>query len=279
MGLPGMLVLVVFVAVPLFLGMGWSLTNKRLISPLPTQWVGAANYANLLSLRRIVIMPVRDAHGLVVRDEDGQPVYPVVRDITKNSEELKDYSEWFRLRRGEAYSVWLAKDPSFMRALANTIRFVLVIVPCQGGLDGSRSWLDTYRVQMFPFIADAMSTFMFYQFFVGLPKPLDEAAYMEGSNPFQIYANIIVPLSKPVFATVAILNSLSVWNSYLWPLMSTRSERVRPLPLGITALYVLNMRWGYILAFATLIIAPILLLFLIFQRWFVASIVSSGVKG
>ena len=134
MGLPGMLVLVVFVAVPLFLGMGWSLTNKRLISPLPTQWVGAANYANLLSLRRIVIKPVLDTHGLVVRDENGQPVYPAVRDITRSSEELKDYSEWFRLWRGEGYSIWLAKDPSFMRALVNTIRFVLVIVPCQGGL-------------------------------------------------------------------------------------------------------------------------------------------------
>ena len=156
---------------------------------------------------------------------------------------------------------------------------LLVMVNGFWWFDGSGSWLDTYRVQIIPFITDAMSTFMFYQFFVGLPKPLDEAAYMEGSNPFQIYANIVVPLSKPVFATVAILNSLAVWNSYLWPLMSTRTERVRPLPIGITALYVLNMRWGYILAFATLIIAPILVLFLIFQKWFVASIVSSGVKG
>ncbi len=156
---------------------------------------------------------------------------------------------------------------------------LLVMVNSFWWFDGSRSWLDTYRVQIIPFITDAMSTFMFYQFFVGLPKAFDEAAYMEGCNPFQIYSRIIVPLSKPVFATVAILNSLAVWNSYLWPLMSTRTERVRPLPIGITALYVLNMRWGYILAFATLITLPILTLFLIFQKWFVASVVSSGVKG
>lgn len=156
---------------------------------------------------------------------------------------------------------------------------MLVMVNGFWWFDGSRSWLDTYRVQIIPFITDAMSTFMFYQFFVGLPKPLDEAAYLEGSNPFQIYAKIVVPLSRPVFATVAILNSLATWNSYLWPLMSTRTESVRPLPIGITALYVLNMRWGYVLAFATLIIAPILVLFLVFQKWFVASIVSSGVKG
>jgi multiple sugar transport system permease protein len=145
--------------------------------------------------------------------------------------------------------------------------------------DGTRGWLDTYRVQIIPFITDAMSTFMFYQFFLDLPKPIDEAAYMEGCNPFQIYSKIVVPLSRPVFATVTILNSLAIWNSYLWPLMVTRSEAVRPLPIGITALYVLNMRWGYILAFASLITIPILIVFLVFQKFFVASITSAGVKG
>lgn len=155
---------------------------------------------------------------------------------------------------------------------------MLVMVNGFPWLDGSRSWLDTYRVQIIPFVADAMSTFMLYQFFIGLPKALDEAAYIEGASPLRIYARIIAPLSKPAFATVAILNSLAVWNSYLWPLMVTRSERVRPLPIGITALYVLNMRWGYILAFASLITLPIIALFLAFQKWFVASVVASGVK-
>ncbi len=156
---------------------------------------------------------------------------------------------------------------------------MLVMVNGFWWFDGTRGWLDTYRVQIIPFITDAMSTFMFYQFFLDLPKPIDEAAYMEGCNPFQIYSKIVVPLSRTVFATVTILNSLAIWNSYLWPLMVTRSERVRPLPIGITALYVLNMRWGYILAFASLITIPILILFLAFQKWFVASIASSGVKG
>jgi multiple sugar transport system permease protein len=155
---------------------------------------------------------------------------------------------------------------------------MLVMVNGFPWFDGSRSWLDTYRVQIIPFAADAMSTFMLYQFFIGLPKALDEAAYIEGASPLRIYARIIAPLSKPAFATVAILNSLAVWNSYLWPLMVTRSERVRPLPIGITALYVLNMRWGYILAFASLITLPIIALFLAFQKWFVASVVASGVK-
>ncbi|MEW6403314.1 MAG: sugar ABC transporter permease [Chloroflexota bacterium] len=134
MGLPGMAVLMVFVAVPLILGLGWSFTSKRLISPLATRWVGTANYANLLSLRRITIEPIRDSQGRLLTDENGEPQYPSVRELIKNSDSLKDYREWFRVKGRQGYSVWLAKDPSFMSALVNTIRFVLVIVPCQGGL-------------------------------------------------------------------------------------------------------------------------------------------------
>jgi multiple sugar transport system permease protein len=146
-------------------------------------------------------------------------------------------------------------------------------------IDGSTSWLDTYRVQIIPFMSDAFSTFLFYQFFIGQPKSFDESAKIEGASPFMIYLKITMPLSKPVFATVAILNSLNLWNSYLWPLMVTRSENVRPLTIGITALYVLNMQWGHILAFASLITIPIIILFIIFQRWFVSSVASSGIKG
>ena len=145
--------------------------------------------------------------------------------------------------------------------------------------DGTISWLDTYRVQIIPFVCDAFSTFLFYQFFISQPKSYDEAAKIEGANPFQMYLKITLPLSKPVFATVAILNSLNLWNSYLWPLMVTRSETVRPLPIGITSLYVLNMQWGHILAFASLITIPIIILFVVFQKWFVTSVAASGIKG
>ncbi|NIV36161.1 MAG: ABC transporter permease subunit, partial [Anaerolineae bacterium] len=62
-------------------------------------------------------------------------------------------------------------------------------------------WLDSYHVQIIPFIADAFSIFLFYQFFIGLPKDLDEAALVDGASPFRIYWNLILPLSRPVFAT------------------------------------------------------------------------------
>ncbi|MFV2063382.1 MAG: carbohydrate ABC transporter permease [Chloroflexota bacterium] len=156
---------------------------------------------------------------------------------------------------------------------------LLVLVNELPWIDGSTSWLDSLHVQIIPFIADAFSIFLFYQFFAGIPKDFDEAAKIDGAGYFSIYRRIIVPMSRPVFATVAILQAVVLWNSYLWPLMVTRSEDVRPLTIGITAFYTLNIQWGQILAFATIVTIPIIIIFVIFERWFVRSAVDSGIKG
>jgi len=156
---------------------------------------------------------------------------------------------------------------------------MLVLVNEFPWIDGSTSWLNSLHVQIVPFIADAFSIFLFYQFFVGIPRDFDEAAKIDGAGFFGIYRRIVVPMSRPVFATVAILQAVAMWNSYLWPLMVTRSEEVRPLTIGITAFYTLNIQWGQILAFATIVTIPIILIFVVFERWFVRSAMSSGIKG
>jgi len=156
---------------------------------------------------------------------------------------------------------------------------LLMIVNGLPWFGGATTWLDSYQVQIVPFIAEAFSIYLFYQFFIGIPKDFDEAALIDGASRFQIYLRIIVPLSRPVFATVAILQALMLWSSYLWPLMVTRSQTVRPLTIGITAFYVLDIRWGQILAFASMVTIPVLVLFIVFQRWFIRSVAASGVKG
>ena len=156
---------------------------------------------------------------------------------------------------------------------------LLVLVNELPWFDGTTTWLNTMRAQIIPFIADAFSIFLFYQFFIGLPKDFDEAAYIDGATPFGVYRRIIMPLSRPIIATVAILQALALWSSYLWPLMVTRTEKVRPLTVGITTLYTYEIKWGYILAFASMITIPVLVLFLLFQKWFVRSIASTGIKG
>jgi multiple sugar transport system permease protein len=148
------------------------------------------------------------------------------------------------------------------------------------GPDGySQGWLDTYQVQIIPFIANAFSIFLFYQYFDSIPKELDEAATVDGAGWFRIYRSIVMPLSGPAVATVAILTFLPTWNQYLWPLMSVQSEQLRPVMVGIDYFKQLNVSWGQIMAYASMITAPVLVLFIAFQRAFINSIASSGVKG
>ncbi len=141
-------------------------------------------------------------------------------------------------------------------------------------------WLESYHVQIIPFMADPFSIFLFYQFFIGLPKDMEEAALVDGASLFGIYWRIILPLSRPVFATVAILQFLLHWNDFLWPLMVTRAETYRPLMVAIQQFFSLDPKvWGDIMAFASMITIPVLIVFLLFQKWFVQSVATTGVKG
>ncbi len=145
--------------------------------------------------------------------------------------------------------------------------------------DGSIGWLDTYEVQFIPFIANAFSIYLFYTYFDSIPKELDEAAKVDGAGWFTIYRKIIMPLSGPAVATVAILTFLPAWNQYLWPLMAVQTESLRPVMVGIDYFSQLTTNWGQIMAYASLITIPVLVLFIAFQRSFINSIASSGVKG
>ncbi|MEP6562092.1 MAG: carbohydrate ABC transporter permease [Nakamurella sp.] len=145
--------------------------------------------------------------------------------------------------------------------------------------DGTIGWLDTYEVQIIPFIANAFSIYLFYQYFDSIPKELDEAAIVDGAGWFTIYRRIVMPLSGPAIATVAILTFLPAWNSYLWPLMVVQTEELRPVQVGLDYFKQLNTSWGQLMAYASLITVPVLALFVAFQRAFINSIASSGVKG
>jgi multiple sugar transport system permease protein len=143
----------------------------------------------------------------------------------------------------------------------------------------SKGWIDTYQVQIIPFIANAFSIYLFHQYFDSIPKELDEAARMDGAGWFRIYRQVVMPLSGPAIATVAILTFLPAWNSYLWPLMVVQTEELRPVMVGVQYFFQLNVSWGEVMAYSTLITLPVVALFIAFQRSFVNSIASSGVKG
>lgn len=144
-------------------------------------------------------------------------------------------------------------------------------------------WLgqvDSYQVQIVPGVANAMAIFLFYQFFSRLPKELIEAARIDGFSFFQIYRHVAMPLSKPVISAIAVLQFLEIWNAYLWPVMVTRGPEYRPLSVAMSAYFGTNQAaWGNIMAFAVSMAVPVILFFLIVQRQFIASVMSSGVKG
>ncbi|MBN8999526.1 MAG: carbohydrate ABC transporter permease [Rhizobiales bacterium] len=167
-------------------------------------------------------------------------------------------------------------------AIAIPLLFVVNQLPWvdigASGVEFQRSWLNTLHVQIIPFVADAFSIFLFYQFFLDIPRDFDEAARIDGASPFQIYWHIILPLSRPVIASVAILQFQARWNDYLWPVIAVPGQARRPLTVGITTFYTQNPEWGQILAYASMITLPVLAIFMIFQRWFIQSVMASGVK-
>ncbi|NQX27346.1 carbohydrate ABC transporter permease [Microbacteriaceae bacterium VKM Ac-2854] len=149
----------------------------------------------------------------------------------------------------------------------------------QFGVFFSKGWLDTYQVQIVPFIVNAFSIYLFHQYFDSIPRELDEAARMDGAGWFTIYRKVVMPLAGPAVATVAILTFLPAWNSYLWPLMVIQTEELRPVMLGVQYFFQLNTSWGQIMAYCSMITLPVVALFIAFQRSFVNSIASTGVKG
>jgi multiple sugar transport system permease protein len=141
-------------------------------------------------------------------------------------------------------------------------------------------WRNTYIAQILPFVANAFSIYLFYTFFLTLPKELEEAARVDGASTLRTFLEIIVPVSQPVFATVAILTFLTQWGYFLWPLMITIDEQVRPLPVAIASFQTLPpIQWGDIMSFGVMMVAPILIVFLLFQKWFVEGVASTGTKG
>jgi multiple sugar transport system permease protein len=140
-------------------------------------------------------------------------------------------------------------------------------------------WRDTYHVQILPFVANPLLVFYFATFFRGLPRELEEAARIDGAGAVRIFLRIAVPIARPAFASAAVLSFLMHWGSYLWPLMVTSGPRVRPLPVAIATFHTMPPRqWGDILAFGVMMVAPIVIAFLLFQKPFFrgASLAGSG---
>ncbi len=139
--------------------------------------------------------------------------------------------------------------------------------------------LDTYTVQIVPVMASALFVFLFYQFFTKMPRALIDAARVDGLSLVRMWWHIGLPASIPATTTVAVLQFLAVWNSYLWPVMTTRTAQSRPLSVAMAAWYdSQQIDWGSVMAFAVCAALPAIAVFVYAQRHFIAGITGVSLK-
>lgn len=141
-------------------------------------------------------------------------------------------------------------------------------------------WYDTYLALIVPGLFSVFSTFLLRQYYRGIPLDFDEAARMDGASSLRIWWQIIVPLSGPVLATLAIFVFQGVWNDFLWPLVVTTSEGMRTIPIGLAAFVgQYSTAWDLLMAGSVIALLPVLVIYVIGQKWFVQGIALSGMGG
>jgi arabinosaccharide transport system permease protein len=140
--------------------------------------------------------------------------------------------------------------------------------------------IDTYAAVILPAVVAPMAVFFFRQYALGLPKELMDAARIDGSTEYGIFFKIMLPLMTPSLAAMAILQGLGSWNNFLWPLIVLRSNDMFTLPIGLaTLLTPYGNNYDILIAGSVMTILPIIILFIFFQRYFVAGLTVGGVKG
>jgi ABC-type glycerol-3-phosphate transport system permease component len=141
--------------------------------------------------------------------------------------------------------------------------------------------LKTYWALILPFAATGFGTFLIRQHFLSIPRELFDAATIDGATHFQTLRQICVPLAKPVLATFGLLTTMWHWNDFFWPLIVTSSAGMRTMPLGLVVFTGAEQgtSWNLLMAAGLFTAAPIVALFLIAERYFVAGIARVGIKG
>ena len=141
-------------------------------------------------------------------------------------------------------------------------------------------WIDTHHALIWPPLAGFFGVFFMRQFFLAIPSELAEAAVIDGASAFGIYWRVFLPLSRPAVATLGIFTFLFIWNDFTWPLVVLNSDEMRTLPVGLVIFY--GEYWSYqgiVMAGAVVSSAPVLLVYIIFQRQITRAVMATGFGG
>jgi len=174
---------------------------------------------------------------------------------------------------------WVGKDKIFVVYLGTMmIPFSIIMIPLYQMIVRF-GWVDSYESLIIPWLFSPYGTFLLRQFFLTIPKDLEDAAIMDGASNLRILLQVIMPLTKPALITLGTFTFLGVWNSFLWPLISTNSKEKFVLTIGLNMLagaYYTNV--PMVMAAVTITVIPTIILFLFAQRWFIQGIATTGIK-
>lgn len=141
-------------------------------------------------------------------------------------------------------------------------------------------WINTYAALIIPWTGSAFSIFLLRQFFQSIPQELYDAAVLDGAGHFRFLLAIVLPLSQPAFMTTGLLAFLGSWNALMWPLLVTNSPEMRPIQVGIASFITdAGTQAQLLLAAVTISIVPVILIYLVLQRWFIEGIAAVGIRG
>ena len=139
---------------------------------------------------------------------------------------------------------------------------------------------DTYTAVLVPFLAHASTIFFFRQYLTGIPSEIQEAGRIDGASEYGIFSRLVLPIMKPSFAAMAILNGMNSWNNMLWPLLALRSDNKYTLPIGLNTLITpYGNNYDLLIVGSFFAIIPIVILFLCFQKYFIEGMTAGAVKG
>ncbi len=176
---------------------------------------------------------------------------------------------------------WKGREVLFLIAIATMFIPFPVTLVALFDIFAKIGWINTYLPLIVPsFLGQALYLFMIRQFLMSLPKDLSSAAIIDGASEFTVFLKIMLPLMKPVLAVVAIFSGVNAWNDFLTPLIYLQTEDLYPLSIGLQFFRAEhNVAFSQLMAASTLAIVPVVILFLLFQRFFVEGITVGAVKG
>ena len=167
----------------------------------------------------------------------------------------------------------------FLALATMMIPFYVTLVP-EYLIIRKLGWINTYQAMIIPFIASGMGISLFRSHFLSIAKELEECAKIDGASDFRVYLTIVMPISRPIIGTMAILKSMWAWNQYMWPLVVATDIKMKPIQVALNMFSGLNLtQWGYLCAGMTMAILPLVIVFLCMQKQFIGGLQAGAVKG